>query len=240
MNYIELFHTSVLSHPERAALVDFGGKRTTSYAELDRLSSCAAGKLRSLGCGQGDFVCVSMDRRMEYIAAYLGILKAGCAAVPMVPDYPKERKDYICSHCHAALTVEEDFFADIESFAPFDAPADGKEPALLVYTSGSTGTPKGILYTAEDLARTAVRQTALLDGISELKFAAACMFSFIAHITEYLSVFLAGGCSHILPDAVRRSAGELSSYYSAHDITAGVITTQLMRLFSAVPLRSNA
>ena len=231
MNYIELFRTSVLRHSQIFALVDYCGTRTTSYSELDLLSSRVAGKLHALGCGPGNFVGVFMDRRMEYIAAYLGILKAGCAVVPMVPDYPQERRDYICGHCGAALTVEADFFDDIGSYAPYEAPADGAAPALLVYTSGSTGTPKGILYTAEDLARTALRQTALLDGVPNLNFAAACMFSFIAHITEYLSVFLLGGCSHILPDAVRRSAEELADYYAVHEITAGVITTQLMRLF---------
>jgi len=231
MNYIELFKASVLQHPDSPALIDRCGKRTVSYAELDRLSSCAAGKLHALGCAPGSFIGICMDRRMEYIAAYLGILKAGCAVVPMVPDYPQERKDYICSHCSAALTVKEDFFEDVEKYAPYDVPADGKAPALLVYTSGSTGTPKGILYTAEDLARTAGRQTALLEGLPELDFAAACMFSFIAHITEYLSVFLMGGCSHILPDEVRRSADHLAQYYADHGITAGVITTQLMRLF---------
>ncbi|GEM_PF-288012 len=231
MNYIKLFHASVLQYPKNTAIVDCDGMRTTSYAELDLLSSRVAGKLRTLGCGPEKYVGVCMDRRMEYIAAYLGILKAGSAVVPMVPDYPRDRCDYITHQCGAVLTVGKDFFDDIERFEPVDEPANGAEPALLIYTSGSTGTPKGILYTAEDLARTAVRQTALLDGLPNLNFAAACMFSFIAHITEYLSVFLMGGCSHILPDEVRRSADELAAYYSAHNITAGVITTQLMRLF---------
>lgn len=119
----------------------------------DRLSSLAAGKIRSLGLGKGDFIPVCMGRRLEYFVAYLGVLKAGAVVVPIVPDYPEERISYICANCDSRLLITEDFLLDIERYDPVYDPADGKEGALLIDTSGSAGEPKGILHSAGDMAR---------------------------------------------------------------------------------------
>lgn len=232
MNYISLFRKSVNEHKNDIAIVDFCGKRSTVYSELDSLSSLVAGKLYKLGCQRGDFVIINMERRMEYIAAYLGILKAGCVAVPTITEYPEERMNYIKTNCEAKAEINVDFFEDIDNYGEICSPADESEPALLLYTSGSTGNPKGILYSAADIFRAAERTKILFDGIDELNYAAMCPLSFVAHITEYLTVFLLGGHSHILSDKIRHSASLMKEYYEREKITAGIITPQMLKLFS--------
>ncbi len=78
MDYISLFKQAVAEWPERTALVDKNGERNTTYSELDRLSSLVSGKLKALGFVKGEFILINMGRRMEYIASYLGVLKAIC------------------------------------------------------------------------------------------------------------------------------------------------------------------
>lgn len=233
MNYINLFKYVVDNNNERIAIVDREGQRRTSYKELDSLSNRVAQKLFTLGCRKGDFVVVNTGRSMEYIAAYLGVLKCGCAVVPVISDYPAERIQYIKSNCEAKFEIDESFFDGIECFDANNdlCPADGAEPALLLYTSGSTGTPKGILYSAADILRAAERTKTLFDGIDNLNYAAMCPLSFIAHITEYLTVFLMGGCSHMLSDRIRRSAALMKEYYEHEQITMGIITPQMLKLF---------
>ena len=118
MNYTSLFKQSVEKWSERVALVDRNGQRGTTYGELDKLSALVAGKLLAQGFGKGDFVLVNMGRRMEYIAAYIGVLKAGCVVVPVVPDYPEDRINFIRTDCESQLTIDEAFFADIEQYSP--------------------------------------------------------------------------------------------------------------------------
>ena len=68
---------------------------------------------------------------MEYIAAYLGVLKAGCAVVPLNMGYPRERMGYIARDCCAKLIIRQDFFDDIDRFEAYFAPAGDAAPALL-------------------------------------------------------------------------------------------------------------
>ena len=77
------------------AITDQDGTRTLTYGELDGLSGRAASKLRDLGIREGESVAVNMDRRTEYIAAELAILRIGAVVVPLIPDYPGDRVDYI-------------------------------------------------------------------------------------------------------------------------------------------------
>ena len=232
MNYISAFKTSVQQNTDKPALVDFDGTRQTTYKELDRLSSKVAGKLHAAGCSKGSFIPVLIERRMEYMAAYLGILKAGCVVVPLVPEIPWTRISYITNHCDAKLTIDISFFDDIETYEPFEDLAGDDEPALLIYTSGSTGTPKGILHTNSSLFSSAERTKILSEGVSPIIFAAVAPFSFIIHIQEYLCIFLLSGCVHILSNTVTHSLPLLEEYYTRHSITAGYLTPKIIPIFT--------
>ena len=231
MNYISLFRQSATQWADKAALVDRDGERAVTYRELDVLSGLVAGKLRNGGCRKGDFVVVNMGRCAEYLAAYLGVLKAGCAVVPLVPDYPEERVGFIKNDCNAKLTISEEFFEDIENYRPLSDPATDAEPAVLAYTSGSTGTPKGILLSTADLARAALRQKVVFDGVEPIIYGGSALLSFLIHIVEYLTTFAAGGTTHIISDEKRKSVAALAKYYEEHGITVGLITPQMLKLF---------
>ena len=231
MNYINLFKESVVRHPDSTALVDNNGKRSITYAGLDILSSRVAGKLKACGYREGDFIIINMGRQLEYIASYLGILKAGCIVVPVVPDYPEERISFIRDDCGSRLTITADFLSDIEEFEPYGNPVDGGKPAILAYTSGSTGNPKGILMSTADLARSAMRHAPLYNGVNPVVYGSAALFSFLIHIVEYLTTFHVGGTVHIIGDDVRKSATALADYYQRNGITIGVITPQMLRLY---------
>ena len=231
MNYIELFRKSVLLNRGKPALVDRDGTRSMTYGELDALSDRVSGKLHALGCKRGDFILIRMDRRSEYIAAYLGILKAGCVVVPIVEEYPEERVAFIRENCGSELTVTADFFDDAEQYEPFYDLAGDREPALLSYTSGSTGTPKGILLSASDVCRAALRHQNLYDGIEPLRMAATGLFSFLVHLFEYLTVFSMGGTTYIVSERVRKSIDELSEFYKFRGITICWMAPQFLRVF---------
>lgn len=236
MNYISAFKTSVQQNAEKPALVDFDGTRQTTYKELDRLSSKVAGKLHAAGCSKGSFIPVLMERRMEYMAAYLGVLKAGCVVVPLVPEIPWTRISYITNHCKAKLTIDISFFDDIEIYEPFEDLAGDDEPALLIYTSGSTGTPKGILHTVSSLSHASLRYPPFSqseDG--SLNFAAAAPLSFIAHVNEYLSQFLHGGAVHILSNTVLRSVDLLQTYFASCSIVNCLLPGQIVRSLTHPP-----
>ncbi|MGO8888700.1 MAG: AMP-binding protein [Streptosporangiaceae bacterium] len=69
------------------------GPAATTYAELDRASSRVAGMLRERGLKPGDPVGVMLPNVAEFAVIYYGVLRAGCAVVPMNP-LLKAREDH--------------------------------------------------------------------------------------------------------------------------------------------------
>ncbi|MCK5801191.1 MAG: AMP-binding protein [Lentisphaeria bacterium] len=58
-----------------------GERRSVTYGELDRLSNRVANSLVVAGFRPGDALGIAMPMHPEAVAIYLGIVKAGCAAV---------------------------------------------------------------------------------------------------------------------------------------------------------------
>ncbi|MDF5813188.1 AMP-binding protein [Pseudomonas aeruginosa] len=143
----------------------FAGQ-TLSYAELDARSSHLARVLRSRGVGEGAGR-PGLERSLEMVVGLLAILKAGRRYVPLDPEYPLERLQYMIEDSgvrlllsHAALfEALGELPAGVAALvprrrtarrwtprpAPLAAPERAAAPrSLPIYTSGSTGKPKGV------------------------------------------------------------------------------------------------
>jgi len=147
---ISLFHEQVNLQPGHIAL-QFQDK-TFSFIELDRLSSRLASYLASRHTLQpGDLICVSLLRSEWLIISLLAVLKNSCAYVPLDPNYPQQRKDYIIANSQAQLIIDEQLISEFsvlkdqfsEKFPMVNSTPD--QLAYVIYTSGSTGNPKGCM-----------------------------------------------------------------------------------------------
>jgi amino acid adenylation domain-containing protein len=157
----ELFEEHAAARPEGVGLI-FGDEPFT-YAELNRRANQLAHFLLGLGIRRGDRVGVSLEHAPEVVTSLLAILKAGCAYVPLDPNYPQERLAVMLEGAgvRALLTQErlagrfaglgaETILVDRADLANerTDNLATGVTPEDLVYvifTSGSTGRPKGVM-----------------------------------------------------------------------------------------------
>ncbi|MFP8964926.1 AMP-binding protein, partial [Streptomyces nanhaiensis] len=116
-----------------------------------------------LGVGPGRLVGVALPKGRAQIVAALGVLLAGGAYLPIDPELPTERQDYLLDHGQAriVLTGGEDgpgrtwpegircLRVDLGEEVPAGAapPEQVQQPtdlAYVIYTSGSTGLPKGV------------------------------------------------------------------------------------------------
>jgi amino acid adenylation domain-containing protein len=134
---------------------------TTSmtYAELNRRSNQVARLLRAQGVTTGDCVGLVAARGFEMVIGLYGILKAGATYVPIDPEYPTARQEYIARHAAvSAVLADQDYgwsvaktvrlsAAGYERYADDDLrlDIDASQLAYVIYTSGSTGTPKGVM-----------------------------------------------------------------------------------------------
>ena len=79
------FERRVAAHPEAQAVVPDGGTAWTYATWLDRCAADVATALGRAGAGPGGAVGVSARRTPEMVAAVLGVMRAGAAAVPPRP-----------------------------------------------------------------------------------------------------------------------------------------------------------
>lgn len=232
MNFLDQFQFMVSKYPDRAAVADCNGERVTTYRELDTLCRRIAAKLGRSGELSGQAVMVCMGRRMEYVAAEIGILMCGAAFAPVLPEYPAERLKFIREDCQAAAVIDEEWLADIHTYAPAEpvAAADG-DRAMMIYTSGSTGNPKGIVHSMASLTQGVLRSRKVFDLNENDVQGATAPMSFVVLVVEYLNVLSSGACVHILPEEVRRDVRLMEEYFAAKQITCAFISPQMLRFF---------
>lgn len=232
MNFLEKFGEIVRQYPRETAIVDRNGTRNTTYEELWALSGKVAAKLCRTGQNTGKTVLVCMDRRMEYVAAEIGVMMASAAYVPLLPEYPQDRIEYIRKDCGAVCTIDAAWMEDAGQYEQTGAwmPAD-TDRALIIYTSGSTGRPKGIVHSHGSLYAGALRNIEAFHFGPGERLAASAPLSFVVSVIEYFAILGSGGCVHILPEEVRKDVRLLETYYAEKEITCGFISPQLLRYF---------
>ncbi|HEY6389664.1 MAG TPA: amino acid adenylation domain-containing protein, partial [Bryobacteraceae bacterium] len=158
----QFFEERAQKNPGTIAL-DFED-HTLTYAETNAKANQLAHFLIAQGVGPESIVAIRAERSLEMVIAVLAALKAGAAYVPIDPEYPPARQEFMADDALAPVLLTQRKFAA----APFSgtsrviviedvletsggpthnsAPRAGPgNPAYVIYTSGSTGTPKGVI-----------------------------------------------------------------------------------------------
>lgn len=151
------FDAQVATQPEAVCAINLD--QSWTYARMAVEADAIAGALAARGIGPGDLVAVSMPKSLGFVAALLGIVKAGAAFVPVDPRMKRADMGRVMRRAGARLTLTDDTWR--ARLAGFDAPltleelraggttvatpprsAAPEDLAYAVFTSGSTGVPR--------------------------------------------------------------------------------------------------
>ena len=170
----ELFLAQAAATPDATALVADDGTEV-GYAELAGRARKLAAHLHAVGVRVGAPVGVAVHRGPDLVTALLGVLLAGGVYVPLAPDQPVDRLEFMAADAGVSVLVTESALrgllsADDAPVVLVDAAApttpdeatagrgdgtatvslpatDPDAAAYVMYTSGSTGRPKGVVVT---------------------------------------------------------------------------------------------
>ena len=135
-------------------------ERTLAFGELCCISENLDTEIRKITDSKKSVIAVIAERSCEMYSAIYGIIRGGNAYLPIDPEYPQDRIEYILENSNAAAVVCQRKFAHLAGNIPcinmtefldktcdaenvIPAAAEENDTAYVIYTSGSTGNPKG-------------------------------------------------------------------------------------------------
>ncbi|MBD2798238.1 amino acid adenylation domain-containing protein [Xenorhabdus sp. 18] len=248
--FAEAFKTAATAYAERPALhksVHGQEEIILSYATLNNYAERLAHHLQAQGVRPNDCVAVMFSRSIEWAVAAVALFKLGACYVPIDPDLPEARIEYILHDstpsmiilapgCNVKGNIASDnllfltinlleSLPDIQQALPT---VEHSALAYLIYTSGSTGKPKGVEVTHRNLvsiARTAITSAELQPGHRVLQFIAA---GFDMSVLEIMMTLLAGA-TLVITDKISSTPGKpLSNVVKREKINLLVITPSLL------------
>ncbi len=239
-----IFEQQATRSPDRIALVS--GNLMLTYQQLNQKANHVAHQLLALGVERETLVGISIPRSTEQIINILGILKAGCAYLPLDPEYPRDRLKAIIDdanvkfllttsslverfskNCLKTICADSEPNEQMNSENPVtETKADNL--AYIMFTSGSTGRPKGVMIEHRSIVRL-VKEVDYADFSSENVFLQFAPITFDASTFEIWGALLNGGRLVIMPEE-RASLVDLGNAIREYGVTTLWLTAGLFHL----------
>ena len=225
--------------------------QTITYQELNDKSDCVTNHLQQLEVKPETLIGVCLERSMEMLVALLGILKAGAAYVPLDPNHPQARLDYVVEDSKIQILLTQTKHLDkfpqsnleiINLDSPNPPPfgkgglrgdhfsTDTQNLAYVIYTSGSTGKPKGVQINHRSLVNFlfSMRDSIKISSDDSLLSVTTIAFD-IAALELYLPL-LVGAKVVIAPSEIVADNKALAHSIQEHNITMMQATPATWRM----------
>ena len=248
----ELFEEQAARTPEAVAAEE--GDLLLTFAELNaranRLARTLLARIAGVG-GPENRVAVWADRSLDFLTAVVGILKSGCAYLPLDPRQPAPRLVQMLerSGCRLVLASEARLDAcrralegrpDLSVLPLRGSLENGSGEdlrislspdrlAYVLFTSGSTGLPKGAMIEHRGMLNHLLAKVWDLGLRPEDRVAQTAAPTFDISVWQFLAALLAGGRVRIVPDEVVAEPTRLLREVEERRVTVLEVVPSLMR-----------
>ena len=164
---LDLFLQQVKKNPKAIALKDSVTQVVMTYEEVNVQSNRIAAKLMEYQVKSNDCIALLCERSMELVVSILGILKSGCAFLPIDINYPKDRIEYILQDAKPKCLIYsienlkidyelprlyiDNLMDDTKKINGMNSLPGPNDLAYIIYTSGTSGKQKGVMIEHKSL-----------------------------------------------------------------------------------------
>ncbi len=231
------FEQCAQKHPDHIALKYQEIQLT--YQELNQQSNQLARVILSHNIDKQSLIIISMERAPEMIIAILAVMKAACAYVPVDPNSPKERIDFILKDTQSPLILtqskiknrfeqfEESKLIEVDKSLlsnntlqndNLDLDIEEHDLAYCIYTSGSTGKPKGVLVEHRNLVNLILGEQKFFNHPIK-KFLFAYSFAFDGSVLLIFKTILEGATLVIAEDGLEKDIHKIAALIHSESIS---------------------
>jgi amino acid adenylation domain-containing protein len=224
-----------------------------SYDALFRRVQVIADALISHQVNKQDIVAVSLPRSVDMIASILAVQSIGAAYLPLDPEYPEARKQFMLTDSGASvLLARPDSFTwgvqgsrilypeefveregDIERQLRQQEGVSPDDLAYLIYTSGSTGQPKGVLIEHRSVMNFIEGMTAAIDFSAGKRILALTTVSFDIFLVEALLPLTQGLTVVLADEEMQKNPKRLAEYLQRMQVDMLQMTPSMMQLIGS-------
>jgi len=232
-----------------------------SYTQLNSRANQLAHLLIQRGIGPEHIIALALPRCPQLITTILAVLKTGAAYLPLDPDYPAARLEFILADAHPPLllahTHTQDRLPGIEAIssmviddpdtltalasAPDSDPTDtyrttpllSSHPAYVIYTSGSTGTPKAVIVSHAGASSLVAAQTERLGLGAGSRVLQFASPSFDASFWELCMGLLSGAALVVAPPEQLLPGAPLIALARAQQVTHMTLPPSVLAVLPA-------
>ncbi|KAI0133865.1 non-ribosomal peptide synthetase [Xylariales sp. AK1849] len=184
-----------------------------TYRELNQAANQVAHHLLASGVSPGGIVGIIMEKSPLLYCGILGILKAGCGYLPILPSTPRKRIKLILEQAKPHLCIVDDVTswnddsimpcettdihaADLREYpkSNLGVTQDPSQLAYVIFTSGTTGTPKGVSVTNKNMMSNIEVLSRIYPHRHSSRMLQACSQAFDVSVFEIFFAWANGMC----------------------------------------------
>ncbi|WP_051541403.1 non-ribosomal peptide synthetase [Caldalkalibacillus mannanilyticus] len=246
-----LFEEQVARTPDKIA-IEFEGERLT-YEKVNKKANQLAFYLRQKGVAADQLVGIMIERSPQMIISILAVLKAGGAYLPLDPQYPEGRIQYMLEDSqtkwlliseqnrHSALFSGEvinmnnpDLFHP-ENTSNLESITEPHHLAYVIYTSGTTGKPKGVMIEHRNMVNLLHYQATKTTIPHPAKILQFTTISFDVSYQEIFSALLYGSELHLIHEETRQIPEKLFKRIEESQINVLYLPVSFLKFIFHLP-----
>jgi amino acid adenylation domain-containing protein len=252
-NVLEYLEGSARRVPDKVAFADVHTQLT--FRQVYERSRGIGSRLLALGAAR-EPVIVYMGKSPDTLAAFWGVIYAGCYYVPIDEEMPRRRMELILENTQAKYLIYDEgtkeklpqlhFDGETVSYeeakeTAADEAALGRirenaldvDPIYVVFTSGSTGTPKGVVGHHRGVIDYVENLSQVLQFDEESVFASQTPFYLDACLKEVYGTVKCGAQTWLVPKEYFMQPVKLVEFLNEHQVNTICWVVSALTMISA-------